>query len=269
MLRHEDYLMAKHRTIAGIEHVVYDSMEEFKIANPDGLVALEWRKGREGDWVLADDGAVMQVLKFGKVVSGSPREYIRTAAGTFTLLPNTRLDSIFRERIYSFSGRADAYARPSGRQRAFVSLIILGYDPVSAYLKVFNTTNEMYAKQRAYTLLGKGDIMSAIRDSIERAGLKTGATLEWAMESIKKTVDESDNEGTKLKGADMIAEYHGAKSKENPAPAGAPLDGVFKGFGTNELPEGEQRQLPESLPSAVPSADSPSTVFVPRSTGGD
>lgn len=236
--------MARYRTIAGIEHVVYNSIEEFKASNPDGLVALDWRKGREGDWVLADDGAVMQILKFGKIFSRRPREYIRTAPGTFVILPNTYLDSRFRENPYSFGGSWPAYTKPSTRDRAFGAYIILGCDPLKAYMEIFRSKNEAYAKEKAYSLLARGNIMSAIRDSIERAGGKTGATLEWAMASIKETVDDSENESIKLKGADMIAEYHGAKSKENVSPM-EPAGG-FKGFGVSELPEGEKRQLPEN-----------------------
>jgi len=218
-------------------------MAEFKAAHPDGLVALEWRKGREGDWVLADDGTVMQVLKFGGVTSKCPREYIRTATGTFILSPKTRLDSTFRENIHSFGGRWPRDNRPSARERAFYAYVILGCNPVKAYTEIFKSKNEGYARNQSYLLLGRTSMVSAIRDSIEKAGGKTGATLEWAMGSIKETVDGSVDERVKLKGADMIAEYHGAKGKDT-APQAAPA-GAFQGFGEEALPEGEKKQIPE------------------------
>jgi len=211
-------------------------MEEFQSYNPGIPVNLEWRKGRLGDWVLGDDGSVMQVLKVGSVSSTSPRDFIRTPAGTFVLIPKTRLDSVFRENIYSFGGHRTS-PKTSKREQAFVSFILLGYEPVMAYLKAFRTNNELYAKQHAYLLLGKERIMTAIKESIKQAGEDTGATLEWAMESIKKTVDDSKSESIKLKGADMIAEYHGAKNKETGGPD-VGLIGAFKGF--SELPETRQ-----------------------------
>lgn len=238
--------MAKYRTIAGVERVIYDSMEEFRAANPGGIVNLEWRKGREGDWVLGDDGSVMQVLKFGRVSSKSPREYIRTATGTFILSSKTCLNNTFKENIYSFSGRRATNTRPSMRERAFVAYIILGCEPFRAYMEIYRTENMAYAKMKAYSLLTRGNTMSIIRDSIDRAGGKTGATLEWAMKSIKDTVDGSANENVKLKGADLIAEYHGAKGKENVSPMGDA--GSFQGFGPDALPEGETKQIAEQVP---------------------
>lgn len=241
--------VARYRTIAGVEHVVYDSMEEFRSANPEGIVNLDWRKGREGDWVLADDGSVMQVLKFGKVSSHkvwkshppSTREYIRTAAGTFVIINKTRLDSNFRENIYSFGGHWTPPSRLSSREWAFVSLIIAGYDPVRAYLKLFRTEDEGCARTKAYLLIRKERIMTAIKDAIEKAGKDTGATLEWAMETIKETVEESDKDSIKIRGAGMIADLH-TKDKDD-RPTGGGMLGVFKGFGAGELPEEEKRQI--------------------------
>lgn len=251
--------MARSRLIAGIEHVVYDSMEEFKASHPDGLVALEWQKGREGDWVLADDGTVMQILKYGLVSSKSPAKYIRTAAGTFILRPGTILDGRFRENVYSFGGHLPTSARPSIRERAFVAFVLLGCEPVKAYMEIFRTNNEIYARMKSYTLLGRTNIMNEIRESIGKAGGKTGATLEWAMGSIKDTVDGSKDERVKLKGADMIAEYHGAKSKDGSAGAGMGSTDGFQGF--TELPEGETKQLAET-PSPIPGDGPPEPTGV-------
>lgn len=232
--------MAKYRTIAGIEHVVYDSMEEFKKSNPDGLVNLDWRKGREGDWVLADDDSIMQVLKYGKVSSDNPREYIRTAAGTSIIWDKGRLDSNFKECIYSFGGKLTRHTNLSLREKAFVVFILLGLDPLAAYLRAFKATNEYRARLRAYILLAKGEIVEAIRKGIEEAGESSGATLEWAMKSIKGTVEGSKSDSIKLRGAGMIADLHAGE--KNSSPADGLLSG-FRGFGAEALPEGDTKQI--------------------------
>ena len=241
-------IMAKYRTVAKVEHVVYDSMEEFKIAHPGEIVNLDWRKGRDGDWVLGDDGSVMEVLKYGKVVSYSPREYIRTASGTFVIWDKGCLDSNFRENIYSFSGRWGRSNRLSLREKAFVCYIILGCKPVEAYLRAFKTASVERARQRAYMLITKERIMTAIKEAVEEAGEQTGATLEWAMKTIKDTVEKTDKPSVKIRGASIVAELH-TKDKSGGAP-GWPSD-PFQGFSVKELPEGERKQLPGATGGGV------------------
>ena len=47
-------------TIKKIEHHVYEDLSEL----PSDLVYLkDWRKAEIGDWVLADDGCIIQILR--------------------------------------------------------------------------------------------------------------------------------------------------------------------------------------------------------------
>ena len=47
---------------------MYDSVGEFLDHNPTMNIVFDWRKGNEGDWVMADDGGVIQLLKVNKEV---------------------------------------------------------------------------------------------------------------------------------------------------------------------------------------------------------
>jgi len=59
--------------VKGKDHVVYDSIEEF----PDTMRYLkDWRDGDLGDWILADDGCIIQVLRVGTFAK--PKGKIRT-----------------------------------------------------------------------------------------------------------------------------------------------------------------------------------------------
>ena len=233
--------MAKHRTLGRLEHTVYDSMAEFKESNPDGQVNLDWKSGQEGDWVLADDGSGQQVLKRG--IAGN-KSYIRTPPGTFMIKDNVRLDNEFRENAYNFSGKILKGERLSKRERMFVALISLSIltenyrDPVKTYLGIFPTTKEVVARAKVKALIVKEKIVTAIKNTINAAGEETGANLEWAMNTIKKTVDASASDAIKIRGAGMIADLH-TKEKEIPDQ----MAGAFKGF--TELPESEQKQLAE------------------------
>ena len=239
--------MAKYRTIAKVEHVIYESMEEFKESNPDEKVNLEWRRGRAGNWVLGDDGSVQEVLKRGAL---GTREYIRTAAGQFAIWDGGYLSSNFKKCIYNFSGKTHPSGRLSQRERIFVSMMALAIstgnyaDPVEYYLKVFKTNSESIARVKVKLLIEQERIVSAIKKSVESAGEETGATLEWSLETIKKTVDESKSDAIKIRGAGMIADLH---TKENASPTGGEMAGAFQGF--TEIPPGdapaEHKQLPE------------------------
>ena len=54
------------KQIKGIDHVLYDSMDEFMAFNPDLMTTGDWRRGKEGDWVYTDDLYVCQILKIFK-----------------------------------------------------------------------------------------------------------------------------------------------------------------------------------------------------------
>ena len=51
--------------VNGAEHKVYDADDEMPL---DLLVISDWRNGRAGEWVMADDGSVIQILRRGKMI---------------------------------------------------------------------------------------------------------------------------------------------------------------------------------------------------------
>lgn len=55
--------MALSRTIKGVKHFAYESELEFRTAHPNTPLITDWKKAEEGDWCLADDGKIVQVLK--------------------------------------------------------------------------------------------------------------------------------------------------------------------------------------------------------------
>ena len=69
-------------------HKVFDDKEEL----PSGIdVIPEWRDANIGDWVEADDGCYIQILRRGTMKStwGKNREhhYVGTCTGTFFCTP--------------------------------------------------------------------------------------------------------------------------------------------------------------------------------------
>ena len=68
-------------TIKKINHKVYDDVTEV----PDDLVVQpNWKVGEIGDWVLCDDGSVIEILRTGWVKLRKNRyRYVGTCTGTF------------------------------------------------------------------------------------------------------------------------------------------------------------------------------------------
>ena len=94
--------------VNNISHTVFESKQEV----PDGITYIEdWRDGHIGDWVLADDGCVIQILRKGtmKKPKGKVREidYIGTCTGTFIVSKKTLFDTSKRVNIYSLGGNID------------------------------------------------------------------------------------------------------------------------------------------------------------------
>ena len=107
----------RHYKVNRIEHTVFDSEDEV----PSNILYLkDWREGSLADWVLTDDGCVIQILRKGIMIKpkGKVRQvaYIGTCTGTFIVSPKTKLDASRRINIYSLGGHIERNQRLEERQ---------------------------------------------------------------------------------------------------------------------------------------------------------
>ena len=83
----------KHKSIRGKKHYVFDNFEEYvEHFEEDAVEVKDWKTGEEGDWVLADDGGIVQLLKVGGIKHPNDRKnykysqgWCRTIVGTFLI----------------------------------------------------------------------------------------------------------------------------------------------------------------------------------------
>ena len=85
-----------------IEHTVFESTDEV----PDSIdYKYNWKEGAIEDWVLSDDGCIIQILREGSMIKpyGKNRNqrYIGTCTGTFIVSDKTKMDTSKRLNIYS------------------------------------------------------------------------------------------------------------------------------------------------------------------------
>jgi hypothetical protein len=229
--------------IKKINHRVYEANDPL----PKNLKVLEdWRDGHIGDWVLADDECVVQVLRRGKMLRNKGknrvREYIGTCTGTFVIGPNIKMDTSKRTNIYSFGGEKnpdDILAERKDLTKTesiFVLYLAQGLKPQEAYLKAFPTKNVGYAKEKSADLVRTKRIITAMKEELKPVLEELGVNEEYILKGIKTEAETADKADTRLKALFKLSDIMDLEDK-NQTTVTQISGAVFKGFGENALEE--------------------------------
>jgi len=229
-----------------IEHTVFESVEEV----PSSIIYSEvWRDGHLSDWVLADDGCIIQILREGTMLKsrGSKRKqrYIGTCTGTFIINDKTTMDTSKRVNIYSFGGNLDRdqiveeRQRLSNREELFVQYLASGMDARKAYLKAFPTNDPHYAGMRAGQLIKTTRIKSAMKEELKPFMEALGIDEHYILKNIKSVVDMSVKEDTKLKALFKLADIMDMEDK-NKTQVTQLTGALFQGFTEDKIAEAER-----------------------------
>ena len=230
-------------TVNNIQYTVFDSEDEVPV---DIEYKKDWRKGKIFDWVLADDGCVIQILRKGdmKKPKGKVREvtYLGTCTGTFVVSPTTKMDTSKRVNIYSIGGdiernqRLDDRQNLSTREELFVQYIAGGMDPRDAYLKAFPTNNPNYAGVRAGQLIKTARVRSAMKEELKPYMEALGLDENYVLSNIKEVIDSCDKDDTKLKALFKLADIMDMEDK-NKTQVTTMTGALFQGFTPEKLEE--------------------------------
>ena len=224
-------------TIKGRKHIVYDNKDEF----PDNMQFIDnWRDGKAGDWILSDDGCIIQVLRVGHFSRPTKRnkalKYVGTCTGTFICKESYKMDCDKRENIYNISGKSP-YTQTiereevTHRERLFAQFISQGMERAEAYLRAFETKSKNYAQAQAGLLLKQERVRSVMKEEIRPVLAELGIDDTMVLRGIKDVALSGEKDSDKLKALFELADILEIKEtrKEITAISGA----VFKGF----LPE--------------------------------
>ena len=237
----------RHYTVNNAQYVVYESEDEL----PSNIYPIkDWRKGGLFDWVLADDGCYIQILRKGTMTKpkGKVREvaYIGTCTGTFIVSPKTKMDTSKRVNIYSLGGniernqRLDERENLSTREELFVAYLAKGVDPRKAYLDAFPTNNPHYAGTRAGQLIKTARVRSAMKEELKPYMEQLGLDENYVLSNIKEVIDSSDNKvADKLKALFKLADIMDMEDK-NTTQVTTMTGAVFQGFTPEKLEEVER-----------------------------
>lgn len=245
--------MALSRTIKGVKHFAYESELEFRTAHPNTPLITDWKKAEEGDWCLADDGKIVQILKKGCFVDSKKRDndYIRTIIGMFNHRGRGSFAGTVKDEIYRFTKKSDYKIKTGGyltdAKRNFAKYIAHGMEPVEAYQKAFPTTNSLeYAEKRSTLLLKNKTVRQAVDKEIENLMSEVGITKRYLLESTKDVVDKADaKDNDKLRALETLMKISGLLSTEKKVDSVALIQ-EFSGFSRDKLKAFEQGILPET-----------------------
>ena len=224
-------------TVGKHEHTVYDSRDEL----PANLIPIDdWREGDIGDWVEADDGCIVQVLRVGSFARPTKKmkalKYVGTCTGTFICKEPYQMDCDRRENIYNISGKSP-YTQTverdeiTQRERVFAQFVSQGLERSEAYLRAFDTKNKHYAHTQAGLLLKQERVRTVMKQELKPVLAKLGIDDTMVLKGIRDVAVDGDKDSDRLKALFELADILEIKEtkKEITAIGGA----VFRGF----LPE--------------------------------
>jgi len=233
----------RHYKVNGIDHTVYEELEEV----PDSILSRltdDRDKCEIGQWLKADDGCYMEILRTGemKKAKGKNRivKYIGTCTGTY--LTKVKIDSSRRENIYTLSGLKPKTASRENLnkyERIFVEYLIAGMKPTKAYMKAFPTNDPGYANFKSAELTKTSRIRKEMKKELEPVLEKLGITQEFVLDGIKSTAEESEKDDTRLKALFKLSDILDLEDKSSAKVT--QLTGIqFQGFSDKELNEAER-----------------------------
>jgi hypothetical protein len=232
-----------------VEHTVFESVDEL----PDNIHYIDnWRESEIGDWVLADDGCIIQILRKGNMLKAKGKikqvSYVGTCTGTFLVSKSAKMDTSKRPNIYSFSGSlkpdeiVESRKKLNSKEELFVLNLAKGMDPKQAYIKAFPTNNPGYANIKAGQLIKTERVKTAMKEELRPICEELGIDAKRVLEGIKFIAQTAQKDDTKLKALFKLSDILDLEDKTTTnvqQVSGA----VFQGFSKEQLEGAERKEL--------------------------
>lgn len=227
----------KYQTIKDINYYVFDDEEDFvsffknsgKI--PPTLIP-DWRDAKKGEWTIADDEGIVQILYKSKLVhpndysytekgkNWSEKGWCRTIVGSFVCKKKYLMDTNFDEHRsrYQFSKSGltlkesiNSREKATKKEILFALLISQGIrsqeDIISKYMEVFKCNSAVRAKNNAFLLLGQERIMKIVTEEVKNKAAEIGITPEFVLKGVKGLAENAGREDVRLSSLIKCGEY--------------------------------------------------------------
>ena len=236
-------------TIKKVEHKVYEDLSEI----PEGIQYLkDWRQGEIGDWVLADDGCIIQVLRKSSMMKKKGKSRIvytiGTCTGTFVNRDIVKMDTEKRDNIYNLSGKKPKDSLKNrteltSNESLFAHHLTKGLSPEDAYIKSFRTKSRKYAKIQGGILVKTSRIRKAMKEELKPVLQSLGISPELVLQGIRDiATDEDAKHSDKLKALFELGEILELKETNKVTEVTGAL---FQGFQPEQIQATQRPQLKE------------------------
>lgn len=174
-----------------------------------------WRDGLINDWVLTDDGFVVQILALH--YDRANRKIMRTCTMTATSARTGVLDTRHRDSRYSLTGKLrDVPKKMTARLQAFCNLVCSGIPPEEAYVIAYkdtvkgerNSTNQ-WVKRRTGELMQLPMVKEEIRKGLGDKMDDIGMTVEWILRRYKSLIESGTNESAIVTALNKVSSFQG------------------------------------------------------------
>ena len=240
--------------IGKFTHPVFESKEEL----PKDIKFIDnWRKAEVGDWMMADDGNIIQALRVNQVMNQGryPIKYIGTCTGTYLAREKDKMDTEKRENIYSFSAKASNNTSKriktrdylTANEAAFSKYIANGFSPEEAYKKEYGTDNVRYAKMKSAVLVKQERIVSAVKEELDVVLKGMGIDLKYLIKGVKLEAENADKSNDRLKALSMLWDAADVIPKQKVTQL---TGAVFQGFDDKTLESAKRPELKGEIADA-------------------
>ena len=235
--------------IKRVKHCVYEDLLEL----PEDIKYLsDWRLAEVGDWVLADDGFIIQILRKNFLNGSRLRNRsvtVGTCTGTFSVRKTTLMDTERRKNIYSISGKAAQQSskdrkRINSNEILFAQNLARGLSPEDAYIKVYRTNNRQYAKEHAAVLVKTERIQRKMKETLKPILEELGISPQLILSNIRDiALNDEAKDSDRLKALFELGEVIELKETNKVTEVAGAL---FQGFQPQQLESVDRPKLKEA-----------------------
>ena len=209
------------KKVKGVNHYLYDSIQEFRVHHPNAPLNENWRKAKEGEWVVTDDQNVCQILKCYDLkinMSKKVTKCVRTVLGTFRIdNMNAKLlgEDGIAENIYTFSRTYKAFKQYqkdglNPKEFVFARYVAEGMEITQAYKKVFKKSKSSeYIASSAKQLMKKEEVQTMVKEEIKKVLQEEGITPDWILGKYKDIAEVADKDSDKLRSLESLSKISG------------------------------------------------------------
>ena len=209
------------KKVKGINHYLYDSIQEFRVHHKNTPLNENWRKANEGEWVVTDDSNVCQILKCYPLkvnMSKKVTKCVRTVLGTFRV-DNLNIKLLgedgIAENIYTFSRTYKAFKQYqkdglNPKEFVFARYVAEGMEITQAYKKVFKKSKSSeYIASSAKQLMKKEEVKTMVKEEIKKTLQEEGITPDWILARYKDIADLAEKDSDKLRSLESLSKISG------------------------------------------------------------